>query len=371
MPAAVATRPTRRAFLGACAGAAAASATATASAIFAPAIERFRQEHHVPGISIAVSSSRAAELLYHQAFGYADQETSEVLTTGHLFRIASISKPVTSAAIYHLFEQRALDLDWPVFGEANGILREYDLGPSRPLVEQIRVRHLLTHTVGGWGNATADPMFQHPQLDVRQLIAWTLAHQPLTVMPGQQYAYSNFGYCLLGRVLERLTGKTYEEQAASTILQPTGAAQMRLAPGLYDSHAPNEVKYYGATAEDNPYRMNVLRMDSHGGWLATAADLVRFATGLSSVLRPATMTEMLRPTAANPHYASGWGVNEFHNRWHLGSLPGTSAVLVRTGRGLCWAALANSRESSGKTSEELDALLWTLVRAVPGWLNAA
>jgi CubicO group peptidase (beta-lactamase class C family) len=65
--------------------------------------------------------------------------------------------------------------------------------------EQIRVEHLLTHTTGGWEHGTHDPLRLNKDMKHRELIAWTLEHMPLTRPPGESFAYSNFGYCILGR----------------------------------------------------------------------------------------------------------------------------------------------------------------------------
>src|SRR6202000_170638 len=121
-----------------------------------------------------------------------------------------------------------------------------------------------------------DPVRQNPEMTHRQLIAWTLEHMPLTTAPGQTFAYSNFGYCVLGRVIEKLTGQKYGPYVQQNLLARCGARGMRIAGNTLAQRAPGEVTYHAAFGFGNPYGMNVARMDSHGGWLATAADLVRF-----------------------------------------------------------------------------------------------
>ena len=86
--------------------------------------------------------------------------------------------------------------------------------------------------------------------------------------PATHWAYSNFGYCVLGRVIEKITGQTYENFVQQSILAPCGITDMRIAGNSYRDRAPNEVAYLGQFNE-NPYNMNVRRMDSHGGWIAT------------------------------------------------------------------------------------------------------
>jgi hypothetical protein len=132
------------------------------------------------------------------------------------------------------------------------------------------------------------------------------------------------------------------------------------------------VVYYDQNGE-NPYGVNVARMDSHGGWLATASDLVRFAVRVDGfadppdLLAPPTIAMMTTPTAANGAYARGWSVNRHGNWWHTGSLPGTTAILVRTARGLCWAALLNSRRRRSEIPGALDRMMWEMADKVAAW----
>ena len=119
--------------------------------------------------------------------------------------------------------------------------------------------------------------------------------------------------------------------------------------------------------------MNISRMDSHGGWIATPTDLVRFAvrvdgfSDLPDILRPKTLKIMTTPTAASASsgYACGWAINSVPNWWHNGSLPGTNSIMVRTASGLCWAALTNTRRDGIDLA--LDQMMWKLAQAVPAW----
>jgi CubicO group peptidase (beta-lactamase class C family) len=368
---------TRRSFFCIAAGAAAARALAAEAppspqelAAMDGVAEAFRTAHSVPGLSLAVA--RNGEILYRRAFGLADRDRNEKVTPDHLFRIASISKPVTSVTLFHLMEERRLTLDDAVFGP-HGILRE-DFGrpPYKKWVDEIRIRHLLTHTAGGWQNDGSDPMFRNPDMNHRQLIAWAIGGVPLSYPPGEHYAYSNFGYCILGRVIEKLTGKAYDEYVREAILKRCGAAGMRISGNTLADRLPNEVVYYGA-GRQNPYNMNVRRMDSHGGWLATAQDLALFASHVDghsasrNILSADSIREMTTASPANEGYAKGWAVNRVPNWWHGGSLPGTATIMVRTASGFCWSALANTREAPGDTGGALDRMMWELVRQVKSW----
>jgi CubicO group peptidase (beta-lactamase class C family) len=258
-----------------------------------------------------------------------------------------------------------------VFG-ANGILgKKFGSAPYQRFVEEITVDHLLTHTCGGWNNDREDPMFRHPEMDHAQLISWTLDNQPLKFTPGAHYAYSNFGYCVLGRVIEEITNRSYSEYVREEILARCGVRNMRIAGNTLGDRAQNEVVYYGQESE-NPYDMNVARMDSHGGWLATPRDLVLFANHVDgfkftqSILKPETIQSMTAPSSASLNYARGWAVNDLGNWWHTGSLPGTTTIMVRTSSGFCWAALTNTRTKSD-IGLALDNMVWEMARKVSSW----
>jgi CubicO group peptidase (beta-lactamase class C family) len=368
----------RRSFLQLAAGALAARAAEAADD--GPSAEElirmqgvarvFMSAHSVPGLSMAVA--RNGQVIYECGFGFANRDTHEPVTPAHLFRIASVSKPITSVTLFRLMEDKRLTLEDTVFGP-HGILGDnYGKPPYKRWVEEIRIKHLLTHTGGGWQNDASDPMFHNTGMNQMQLITWAIDKVALAYPPGEHYAYSNFGFCILGRVIEKLTGVAYEQHVRDATLKRCGVTDMRIAGNTLAERAPGEVIYYGA-GRQNPYGMNVRRMDSHGGWLATARDLALFASHVDghsesrNILTPESIREMTTASSANPGYAKGWAVNRVPNWWHGGSLPGTTSIMVRTASGFCWAALANTREESADTGGAMDRMMWDLVRQVKSW----
>src|SRR5258705_7692736 len=220
----------------------------------------------------------------------------------------------------------------------------------------------MTHTVGGWDNIRNDPMFAHQDMDHRHLIAWTLENLPLSQQPGTRYAYSNFGYCLLGRVIEKVTGQSYETFVRQAVLGPAGIKRMRL--GRILEYADGEVRYYHEKDERATSGFNLEAMDSHGGWIASAVDLGRFAAALddpqrSPLLKRGSFATMYAPPLSPvwrkadgsldaAYYGCGWlvrpvGKSGKANYWHTGSLPGTATLLVRRWDGFSWAVLFNQR----------------------------
>jgi CubicO group peptidase (beta-lactamase class C family) len=340
--------------------------------------QQFRQQFSVPATSIAIS--RNGQFVYDQAVGMVDREHLTQAQQDSLFRIASVTKPITSVTIFSLIEQGKLNLNDKVFGP-NGILDiGYGKPPYKPFITDITVDHLLTHTAGGWPNDSTDPMMLNLPWNQTKIITNTIAKVPITNPPGTHWAYSNFGYCVLGRVIEQVTDEPYETYVRTNILGPCGISTMQIARNKVDDRANNEVVYYGQYSED-PYKLNITRMDSHGGWIASSTELVQFlnhvagAPGIPALLKPDTIKLMTTPAPAYPQgndarYARGWMVrdNGAGNWWHNGSLPGTTSIMVRTPTGMCWAALCNTRtEPSDQINTALDQMMWNIVRTVPSW----
>jgi CubicO group peptidase (beta-lactamase class C family) len=215
-------------------------------------------------------------------------------------------------------------------------------------------------------------MFTNPEMSQADLISWALDHLPPQNPPGKVFAYSNFGYCLLGRVIEKITGQSYSSYVQNRVLGASGIMGMRIAGNPLRERAPEEVIYFGQKSADgqdhydDPYKINVTRMDSHGGWIATPTDLVHFASHVDgfdagrNILKPETIRTMTTPSTIRPGYARGWNVNAAGHWWHAGDLAGTSAVLVRTASRFCWAALTNKR--CGSSPDALDDLVWEMAR---------
>ncbi len=318
--------------------------------------EAFLKEHDIRGMAIAYG--RDGRIDFESGFGFADVEAKEPVTPEHRFRIASISKPITATAVMMCVEKGLLKLEDKVFGP-QGILSGAHAGD----LAAITVDHLLTHTSGGWANDKDDPMFKNATMKHDELIAWTLANQKQTHPVGSHYAYSNFGYCVLGRVLEKVMNQPYEKFITQQVLSKCGITSMKIAGNTLADRQAKEVIYHtkklGAA-----YGMNVARMDSHGGWIATAGDLVRFASQLPKLLKPESIRTMTT-AGVNESYARGWNVNKTPNWWHGGSLPGTSTIMVHTANGMCWAGLLNGRKDS--VGLALDRLMWQMGGVVKAW----
>ena len=364
---------------------------------FDTAMMNLLDQYDVPGGQLAITYQ--GRLVYNRGFGYADTVAQIPVEPNSIFRLASVSKPVTAVAIMKLFQDGLLNLDAKVFG-ATGILNDVIYqNVLDPRVNNITVRQLLRHE-GGWNrDVSGDPMFNAyniaiamgttPPADQVTVIRWVIGNKMLDFVPGTDYNYSNFGYCVLGRVIEKITGQSYENYLLNTILQPLGITNMHLGFNLLSNQLPNEVNYYDFTGAplvnsvyDNttqvpiPYAgFNVEMMDAHGGWVSSGEDMCRLLCAIDrfatrpDILFPATIDTMIQPGTHNTNYAAGIAVNAFNNWWHMGSLPGTSTEIVRAGnQSLNWALLLNTRNATtGPLETAMDNLVWNVLPSITSW----
>lgn len=343
-------------------------------------VTNFMTTHGVPGGSVALSFQ--GRLVFARGYGVADPATNVPVTTGHLFRLASLSKPITSVAIFRLIEQGLLTLGDRIFGTNSLLGTTFGTAPYGPNIDQITVQHLLEHTSGWAGNdsGAADPMFQNFNRNHAELIGDMLDNVPLVTVPGATCDYLNFGYCVLGRVIEEVTGLTYEAAVRQHVLAPCGISDMHIAGDTLGDRRANEVVYVQQGGA-NPYGIRVGRMDAHGGWIASATDVVRFLVrvdGFSTkpdILAAGSITTMATPTTATTPaggmtgYAKGWATNAAGNRWHTGDFAGSITELIRSSSGFGWAALFNSRNDAqlNQMRTDIDNLMWTIVGRITDW----
>jgi CubicO group peptidase (beta-lactamase class C family) len=325
-----------------------------------------------------------------------------------LFRTASVSKPVTAAAVLRLVQDGRLRLH----DRVSDLLRLG--GVADPRLGRVTVLHLLRHR-GGWDRKlSGDPMFDDPgiasalgrRLPIgREDIVRYVTGRRLDHDPGTTFAYSNYGYLLLGRIIERVTGMPYAAYVNRAVLAPLGIGRMRLGRTL--APAPGEVPYHsqftGPTVMDPsgapvpaPYgSFNLENNAFNCGWLASAVDLARFARiydGVTPVLsRASAAVAFARPpmetteraeaeetaefsgeAGGDGHfYGCGWHVRPAGSgllTWHSGSLPGTHTLLVRRPDGLTWAVMFDQRDDpSGERYRDIDGALHEAADDIETW----
>ena len=295
------------------------------------AISKFIASTHVPGLSVAVVEN--GEYEWAQGFGFADLENNAPASEHTLFRLGSISKPLTATAALQLWERGKLDLDapvqkycpafpqkpWPistrqVLGHLGGI-RHYKSGENQQDLEGGNTKHFEDPITAGLNFFKDDP---------------------LVSQPGTSFHYSTQGYTLVGCVIEGASGARYVDFMQQSVFGPAKMEQTRADDRF--AIIPYRTRFY--EKKDSGAVLNADFLDSSykipgGGWLSSAEDMARFEAAILNdrLLRRATRDLMwtpLKPSDGSPdRYALGWGWGE-HNEHvgHTGSQQGTSTAFV-------------------------------------------
>jgi CubicO group peptidase (beta-lactamase class C family) len=309
-----------------------------------------------------------SKLVFRQGYGWRDTNFSKVIHPDNLFRLASVTKTLTASAIYKLIAAGNFTTNTTIYAYLgippwNGVL-----GDSR--ITNITVQHLLDHA-GGWNQITSpvhDPVFRTIQISTEMglnypaaptnVISWMFS-KPLDFAPGMTNVYSNFGYSLLGRVIEKASGKSYINYIQQDLLGNAGLANPLGFTNVMQSHsrpgdlAPWEIWYadvpqfLSVSAVDFPASLRARFIDggdyyesydSFGGLNASAIGLCHY------------LLNYLEGNIARPGRTS---LSWFYNFY--GSLPGASSMLIQninqtstTTNGLEFAALFNERDSASE-----------------------
>ncbi|MDX1970625.1 MAG: serine hydrolase domain-containing protein, partial [Planctomycetaceae bacterium] len=282
-------------------------------------LTNFVREQQSPGAAVAVAHQ--SKIVYARGFGWADKDRQRPVQPDSLFRIASISKPVTAVAVLQLVEQGRVKLED----------RFLDVVPVQPFVatgesidarmKSITIRQLLQHTAGWDREKSFDPIGR--PWEISAALGVEGAPSPSDVMryglglkldfdPGARYAYANVDYLCLGRLIEHCTGLPYVDAVRQRVLQPLGITRMNLGRAQESELAADEVRYYDRRnrrgkclypphiGEEVPSvygAENLQGYEAHGGWIASAVDLARFSAAFADpqrcpLLKPETIATM-------------------------------------------------------------------------------
>lgn len=294
----------------------------------------------IPGLSAAIVTERRVR--WSAAFGMADLENLVPAKTATVYRLASITKPITATAILQLVEAGKVDLDAPV-------QRYVPSFPAKPW--PVTARHLLAHQSGirNWTPEEFQGTRRFPSV-ADSLDAFK--DDPLLFEPGTSTHYTSFGYNLLGAVIEGASGKAYDRYLADHVFQPAGMDTARVEDVL--ALVPNRAHGYqrlGSGELLNSAPSDVSNRVAGGGLAATAEDVARFAVAIqrgvllrSSTARAAWGRQTTKDRKVTG-YGLGWIVGNTRGRveaYHTGGQPRVSAVLYMAPRsGLAVVLLCN------------------------------
>lgn len=333
---------------------------------------------NIPGGQLAFS--RGGEIIYSKAFGYGDRDNKIPAQTNNLFRIASSSKPFTAMAILKLVQEGKIALNEKAFVILDPIVKTTPIKVADPRIFDITVANLLEHSAGyTWEHGDPQQKFARiapdalgkPRPAVPEDIIRYMLGQPLDFPPGEKKVYSNFGYNVLARIIEEVSGMPYELYVQKNVLEPAGITDMVLAKSRLSDKLPSEVIYYAdekyngvwsvLDAEHFPVNIpyggdfQLELTDGHGGWLSNAEDMVKFinyidpSTPGKHLLNDETIkimeTQSTFPISpdAKQLQGKGWNVTPDGKQWiHTGAFFGTSSLLMRDAEnGFNWAVVFN------------------------------
>ncbi|OFY91568.1 MAG: hypothetical protein A2266_02480 [Bacteroidetes bacterium RIFOXYA12_FULL_40_10] len=318
-------------------------------------------KYSIPGISFALSKNE--QIVYKSGLGFAIKEGDLRTKPNHLFRLASVSKQFTTLCIMKLMEQGKLSVESKVFGPGGILAQEF---PNNISVKaaKVTVRNLLEHN-SGW-TSNPDPMFttsfKGQTLDERINYMLTSAQSE----PGSAYSYYNMGFGVLGKIIEKLSGKSYEQYLKEVLLQ-AGVTNVHVG-GDQSQRRPDEVVYYSQDGT-NGYGNEMQVIAAAGGVIASTEEMLKLLfhvdgkTGIPDIISPATRTLMLTQSVVYDRYALGWRMNHsyYPNSWyHGGNLAGTATMWVM-GPNINCVVLCNSRSYKTGFDDETYALLKELI----------
>ena len=349
-------------------------------------INAYLRKWHMKGASLAIT--RGDSLVYAKGYGWADEENGLEMTPRHILRMASVSKLITAAGIMVLHDRGDLNIKDTVFGPS-GILNDSTI---TALIKdknyyKITVEHLMRHQAG----FRRDPLFSSRDV-MHQL---QLDHAPeaedfyrvvlnrrLKFAPGSWQSYSNFGYLLLSKIVEKVSGMPYDEFIRTEVLEPAGCYDMHIAGTYYEDQRDNEVRYYthegdGKYVEeytDSDVMVercyggnNIPLLSGAGAWCGSPAEIARFVASIDG--RPEVpdiiskeSVELMTGYYDRDTFSLGWNDTHPDKGWsRTGTLSGTTALVKLFPDGECWVFISNTSTWKGpRQANYTDALFKSL-----------
>ena len=283
----------------------------------------------VAGLTIGVK--RGGDLLMVKGYGVADIENTVPMAAGTVYRIGSLTKQFTAAAIMQLVEAGKIGLDDPI---------QQHLSDYATQGHEVTIRHLLTHTSGIKSYTSLGDIFwlKAGLLDLSHAEMRALfEEEPFDFAPGEEYRYNNSGYYLLGMIIEEVSGESYEDYLETHLFRPLGLTrslychEAQIIPGRAEGYEQGD----GELLNDGSISMNT--PGAAGAMCSTVPDLLSWTRALRSgrVVTEASYQAMTTSGELNDNSAIGYGFAlgvgtlEGHSRVaHTGGINGFSTVMA-------------------------------------------
>ena len=335
-------------------------------------VKSFMRQWQIKGASLSIM--RNDSLLYSKGYGWADEQKGIEMEPKHILRMASVSKLITAVGIMVLQERDSLSIKDTVFGPSgilndslfNGLIKDKNY-------HKITIEHLLRHQ----GGFPRDPLFSSRDVMTQLRLDHApekedfykvVLNRPIRFEPGTWQRYSNFGYLLLSDIIEKVSGKPYEQFIKEDVLLPAGCFDMHIAGNYYEHKRENEVRYYthegdgkyieeynksGRIVERCYGGNNIPLLSGAGGWCGSTAELARFVAAIDGkpevedIISPESIAQMVEYFDRDT-YSLGWNDTTPEKGWsRTGTLAGTSALIKYFPDGECWILITNTSTWKG------------------------
>ena len=345
-------------------------------------IERYMTKWWIKGASLTIT--RNDSLIYAKGYGWADEEKGIEMQPGHIMRMASVSKLMTAVGIMVLQDRGLLNIKDTVFGP-DGILCDslYSSHIKDKKHYRITVEHLLRHQGGFY----RDPVFSSRDVkhqmgldhapEKEDYFKLVLSHR-LRYLPGSVHKYSNFGYILLSEIIEKVSGKPYEQFMKEDVFAPAGCYDMHIAGTYYKDKRDNEVRYYthegdgkyieeyndsGVMVERCYGGNNIPLLSGAGAWCGSTLEIARLVACIDGqdeipdIISKEAVRQMTQYFDKST-FSLGWNDTTPGLGWsRSGTLSGTCALVKRFPDGECWVMITNTSTWKGpRQAKYTDAL---------------
>jgi len=294
------------------------------------AVSKFMAATHVPGVSVAVVES--GEYEWAEGFGFADLENNAPASEHTLYRLGSISKPLTAVGAMQIYERGQLDLDAPIQKYCPAFPKK-----QLPITTREVMGHLggIRHYKSGSPDEAELGNTKHFDNPIQAGIDF-FKNDALVADPGTHFHYSTQGYTLVGCVMEGASGAKYLDFMRQNVLAPAGMEHTQADDRF--AIIPYRTRFYQQTksgAVQNADFLDSSYKIPGGGWLSSAEDMARFEVAIlnDKLLKPATRDLMwtpLKPSdGSKDRYGLGWAAGDdigFVAVGHSGGQQGTSTA---------------------------------------------
>lgn len=299
-------------------------------------IEQQMKSDDIPGLAVVVV--QGDEIVYCKGFGVSSIETKQPVTPQTIFDLASVSKSFTALGVLLLRDDGLIELDASV--------QQYlpDFKPNDSQASQITIRQLLNHTSGLPGAFSAPLIFQQGDDEMAELVA-VLSRVRFNREPGTSFEYADINYCLLGALIERVSGKTFEDYICQEIFVPLDMSNTTLCPdkaAALDKAEGHQSMYGQVVVRHIP----VYRSALPAGWVMSCAEdmgkwlIAHLNSGSingEQVIPAADIEEVHLPAIAYEEngeeigYGMGWFIGSIDDVlvvWHSGDTPNFTADMI-------------------------------------------